>query len=65
MEIDMQSGEIAFLMFVMGAISLFGGVLAWASFMEWRGEKKKGRHRERRAPDAATINTGDAMQRPF
>ena len=37
----MQSGEIAFLAVAVGAISVFGGVLAWASWMEWRAAKAK------------------------
>ncbi|HWU55839.1 MAG TPA: hypothetical protein VN175_10080 [Rhizomicrobium sp.] len=41
MDIDMQSGEIAFLAVAVGAISVFGGVLAWASWMEWRAAKAK------------------------
>jgi hypothetical protein len=65
MEMDMQPGEIGFLAFAVGAISTFGGVLAWASFMEWRGKKKKRRHQEPRASRAARANLDDAVQRPF
>ena len=36
----MQSGEIAFLCLAVGAISTFGGVLAWASWMECRAGKR-------------------------
>jgi hypothetical protein len=65
MEMDMQPGEIGFLVFAVGAISLFGGVLAWASWMEWRDSKRKARHQETRASRATKANLGDVVQRPF
>jgi hypothetical protein len=36
----MASQDIAFLALAAGAFSLFGGVLAWASWMEWRANRK-------------------------
>jgi len=36
----MSTGEIAFLAFVVGAITLFGGVLARSSWMESREAKR-------------------------
>ena len=35
----MSTNEIAFLVFAIGALALFGGVLGWASFMESRTRK--------------------------
>lgn len=32
----------AFLVLAIGAFSLFGGVLAWASWMEYRENKQRG-----------------------
>ncbi len=37
----MPAESIAFLALVIGALSLFGGVLAWASWMEWRENLRK------------------------
>jgi hypothetical protein len=37
----MSTGEIAFLALAVGAITLFGGALAWASWMESRDAKIK------------------------
>lgn len=45
----MSSGEIAFLSMVVGAITLFGGVLAWASWMEARDSRSSQRQRQSRA----------------
>ncbi|HET7084596.1 MAG TPA: hypothetical protein VFI23_07495 [Rhizomicrobium sp.] len=59
----MQPGEIAFLMVAVGAISLFGGVLAWASWMEWRDKKKKKQRQQTRAFSASESNSGDAVRR--
>ena len=39
----MSGGEMAFLGMVVGALTLFGGVLAWASWEETRASRKKGR----------------------
>lgn len=36
----MSTGNIVFLCIAVGAITLFGGVLAWASWMEWREKKQ-------------------------
>jgi multidrug resistance efflux pump len=36
----MTAGEIGFLVLAIGAITLFGGVLGWASWMEWRALKR-------------------------
>jgi hypothetical protein len=38
-EICMSTNEIAFLALVLGALSLFGGVLGWATWMEYRASK--------------------------
>jgi hypothetical protein len=35
----MSTNEMAFLVFVASAFTVFGGVLAWASWMEWRENK--------------------------
>jgi hypothetical protein len=35
----MSTNELVFLILAVGAISVFGGVLAWASWMESRGRK--------------------------
>jgi len=61
----MQPGEMGFLFFALGAISLFGGVLAWALFMEWRGKKKKRQQPETRAASAAQVDVGTVVQRPY
>ena len=37
----MTSGEVEFLLVVVGAFSLFGSVLGWATWDEWRKEKAK------------------------
>jgi hypothetical protein len=37
----MSLGNVFFLCIAVGAITLFGGVLAWASWMEARDEKRK------------------------
>lgn len=37
----MSAGDVGFLSLVIGALSLFGGVLAWASWMESRESKRK------------------------
>jgi len=37
----MSGGEIAFLGLVVGGLTLFAGVLAWASWMESRERKAK------------------------
>ena len=37
----MISNETAFLVLAIGAFSLFGGVLAWASWMEYREKKRR------------------------
>jgi len=39
MERVMSNNEIAFLILALGAFSLFGGVLAWASWMESRAKR--------------------------
>lgn len=36
----MSVGNIVFLCIAVGAITLFGCVLAWASWMEWREKKQ-------------------------
>ena len=36
----MSGGEFAFLVLAMGAFTLFGGVLAWASWMESRAKRR-------------------------
>jgi hypothetical protein len=41
LEQNMPVESIAFLALVIGALSLFGGVLAWASWMEWREKRRK------------------------
>lgn len=38
----MSTNEMAFLVFAAGAFVVFGGVLAWACWMEWR-EKNQAR----------------------
>jgi predicted negative regulator of RcsB-dependent stress response len=37
----MSAGEIGFLALAISAITLFGGVLGWASWMEGRANKRK------------------------
>ena len=37
----MSAGDIGFLCLVVGALSLFAGVLGWASWMESREAKRK------------------------
>ncbi len=37
----MSVEDIAFLALVVGALSLFGGVLAWASWMEGHDKRRK------------------------
>lgn len=37
----MSAGNVLFLCIAVGALTLFGGVLAWASWMEAREEKRK------------------------
>lgn len=37
----MTKSGLEFVVFVVGALSLFGGVLGWASWMEWRDNKRK------------------------
>ena len=37
----MSANELAFLITAIGAISLFGGALAWACWMESREQKKR------------------------
>jgi len=37
----MSVEDFAFLALVVGALSLFGGVLAWASWMEGREKRRK------------------------
>lgn len=37
----MNTNEIAFLILALSAFSLFGGVLAWASWMESRSGSRK------------------------
>lgn len=37
----MSAGDIAFLCMTVGAITIFGAVLAWASWMETREQKRK------------------------
>jgi hypothetical protein len=32
----LSAGSIFFLCLALGSLTLFGGVLAWASWMEWR-----------------------------
>jgi hypothetical protein len=49
----MTTAEIAFLAIVVGAWALFGGVLAWASWME-------GRETKARAEAASEIRDGRA-----
>ncbi len=61
----MQPGDIAFICVAVGAITLFGGVLAWASWMEWRGAKKKAERREIHTAKAGKIDIGSAVQRSF
>ncbi len=39
----MTNADIAFLALVIGALSLFGGVLGWASWDEWRRARKAGK----------------------
>jgi hypothetical protein len=36
----MHSSDIAFLIFVVGVFTVFGGVLGWASFEETRARRK-------------------------
>ena len=36
----MSGGELAFLVLAIGALTLFGGVLAWASWMESRAKRR-------------------------
>jgi hypothetical protein len=43
MEIEMTVENVAFLALVIGALSLFGGVLAWASWMEERETRRNTR----------------------
>ncbi len=45
----MSNGEIAFLCMAVGAITLFGGVLAWASWMEARDNRSSQIQRRSRA----------------
>jgi hypothetical protein len=61
----MHPQEIAFLCVAVGAISLFGGVLAWASFMEWWASKKKAQHPRARASGVEEIAIGGAARRSF
>jgi len=63
MEIDVQSGEIAFLAAAVGAISLFGGVLGWASFMEWRAAKRRQARSSQSEQQNATTDT--SVRRAF
>jgi len=39
----MSTGNIVFLCVSVGAFTLFGSVLAWASWMEWREKKQASR----------------------
>ena len=39
----MATNDIAFLVLVLSAFSLFGGVLAWASWMESRANRAGGK----------------------
>ena len=50
----MRPEEMAFLCVAVGAISLFGGVLGWASFMEWR-ETRARRNRPEAAPEIRNV----------
>jgi len=59
----MQSGELAFLTLAVGAISLFGGVLAWASFMEWRATKRRQARFSQSEQQDATTDT--SVRRAF
>ena len=36
----MSAGNIVFLCIAGGAFTLFGGILAWASWMEWREKRQ-------------------------
>jgi hypothetical protein len=38
---DMSTNELAFLVFAVTCLSVFGGALAWASWMEWRAKNAK------------------------
>jgi len=38
-ETSMSTNEMAFLVFAVSAFAVFGGVLAWACWMEWRENK--------------------------
>ena len=66
----MSVGNIIFLCIAVGAITLFGGVLAWASWMEWR-EKKQAENQSsaREQQMVGRIPAGDArpkvVARPF
>jgi len=50
----MSAGEIGFLALAIGAITLFGGVLGWASWMESRANRRK---RQAAAHDGGTSTT--------
>jgi hypothetical protein len=56
----MQPGDIAFLCVAVGAITLFGGVLAWASFMEWR-ETGARQNRTETVPEIRNIRAHRAI----
>ena len=56
----MHPEDIEFLCVAVGAISLFGGVLAWASFMEWR-EARARRNRPRAIPEIRNVRAPRAV----
>jgi hypothetical protein len=55
----MTTSDIEFLVLAVGALSLFGSVLAWASWMEARDDKRK-----RQAPAPTAIGSAE-KSRPF
>lgn len=59
----MSSHEIAFLCMVVAAITLFGGVLAWASWMESRDKRRPQTQRQSRGVIEPTEEQpGEEMQ---
>jgi hypothetical protein len=69
----MSAGNIVFLCLVVGGITLFGAVLAWASWAEARDERRKLRTSATHSSDnAKTLGPGPAphpapktLSRPF
>jgi uncharacterized membrane protein len=57
--------SIAFLALVIGALSLFGGVLAWASWMEWRQDRRKSTRQQARPEPARKAPSHAPLHRAF